>query len=252
VSPPGDSPWARASHSLHEIREGERVVPATEPLGTPPGVYGERLVATRAGLLRRWDPYRSKLASALVKGYRGPLPRSGERWLYLGAATGTTASHLADLVGREGAVYAVELSLRPFARLLRLAERYPNLFPILSDARRPEDYVAWVPPVDGIYSDVAQPDQAEIARRNAELYLRDARPILMALKLSSIGRDREPAALIDRALLQLRPYRPLSPPIALEPFHRLHRFLAATQGPSGSDRAPRLMRSRRGRVARVQ
>jgi fibrillarin-like rRNA methylase len=249
VSAVDSSEWTRASTRLHGIREGDRVVPATEGLGDPPSVYGERLVATRAGWWRRWDPYRSKLAAALIKGYRGPLPQPGDRWLYLGAATGTTASHVADLVGPTGAVYAVEISLRPFARLLRLAERYPNLFPVLGDARRPDDYAAWVPPVDGVYSDVAQPDQAEIARRNGELFLRDGRPLLLVLKLSSLGRDRTPEVLVEHALSQLRPFRPLSAPMALEPYHRLHRFVAAKAASVGPERLNRPIPRRPGRAA---
>ena len=225
--------WGHLSARLHEIREGDRSVPATEALGDPPEVYGERLVSTRSGWWRRWDPYRSKLSSALLKGFRGPVPRPGERWLYLGAATGTTASHLADLVGPQGAVYALEMSLRPFARLLRLAERYPNLFPILGDARRPEEYAAWIPPVDGVYSDIAQADQVGIAHRNGELFLRNGRPMLVVLKLSSLGRDRLPEASVERALAELRPLRPLSPALALDPFHRQHRFIAVG-GAAGS------------------
>ncbi|MGC2289781.1 MAG: fibrillarin-like rRNA/tRNA 2'-O-methyltransferase [Thermoplasmata archaeon] len=250
MSGPGGPGWARSSRRLHALREGDRVVPATEALGTPPEVYGERLVPVRSGWWRRWDPYRSKLSSALLKGFRGPLPQPGERWLYLGAATGTTASHLADLVGPDGAVYAVEMSLRPFARLLRLAERYPNLFPLLGDARRPDDYAGWVPPVDGMYSDIAQADQVGIARRNAELFLRDGQPLLLVLKLSSLGRDRNPDALVDRALGELRPFRAMSPPLTLEPFHRQHRFFVAraplpTAGTRGSQTV------RRGKNARA-
>lgn len=242
--------WTHASRRLHEIREGDRFVPATEALGTPPAVYGERVVSVRSGWWRRWDPYRSKLSAALVKGYRGPLPQTGERWLYLGAATGTTASHLADLVGPDGAVYAVEMSLRPFARLLRLAERYPNLFPVLGDAREPDGYAGWVPPVDGVYSDVAQPDQVDIARRNAELFLNEGRPLLLVLKLSSLGRGVTPEALTARALADLPPFRPVSPTFALEPFHRQHRFVAARIPSRLGAREPSLLatQARRGRA----
>jgi fibrillarin-like pre-rRNA processing protein len=244
----------RSSRRLHEIQEGDRIVPATEALGSPPDVYGERLVSVRSGWWRRWDPYRSKLSAALVRGFQGPLPQLGERWLYLGAATGTTASHVADLVGPEGAVYAVEMSLRPFARLLRLAERYPNLFPILGDARRPDDYAGWVPPVDGVYSDVAQPDQVGIARGNAELFLRDGKALLLVLKLSSLGRGRPPDAWVERALAELRPFRPVSPPLPLEPFHRQHRFLSvrAPAKSSGSDRPRVPSPSTFGRVGRAR
>jgi fibrillarin-like pre-rRNA processing protein len=250
MSSPGPPSWTRSSRRLHEIREGDRLVPATEGLGSPPEVYGERLVAVRSGWWRRWDPYRSKLSSALVKGFRGPLPQPGERWLYLGAATGTTASHIADLVGPDGAVYAVEMSLRPFARLLRLAERYPNLFPILGDARRPDDYAGWVPPVDGVYSDIAQADQVGIARRNAELFLRDGKPLLLVLKLASLGRGQTPEEQVARSLAELRPFRQVTPAIPLEPFHRQHRFLVGRASVSGPVRPVGARPVRRGRAAR--
>jgi len=180
------------------------------------------------------------------------VPQPGERWLYLGAATGTTASHIADLVGPQGAVYAVEMSLRPFTRLLRLGERYPNLFPVLGDARRPDEYSGWIPPVDGVYSDIAQADQVGIARRNSELYLKEGRPMLIALKLSSLGRDRLPEAAVERALAELRPLRSLAPPLALEPFHRQHRFLAVggSKVAAAAGRAHAVRPERRVRVAR--
>ncbi len=251
TSEPGAG-WDRRSPRLHVLREGDRTVPATEALGTPPAVYGERVVARDGGWWRRWDPYRSKLAAALVRGYRGPVPRPSERWLYLGAATGTTASHLADLVGPEGSVYAVEFSLRPFVRLLRLAERYPNLFPLLADARRPESYAGLVPQVDGVYADVAQPDQAGIARDNAALFLETGGTLLLVLKLSSIRRDLSPAELESRAMDELRPLRPLSTPVALEPFHRQHRFLAARLTAPEEPRPSAPTRRWRGRAARAR
>lgn len=211
---------------VRELVEGARRVPATLALGEPPAVYGERLVAVAEGTLRRWDPFRSKLAAALVQGYRGPIPAPGERWLYLGAATGTTASHVADLVGRDGALYALERSPRPFARLLALAQRYPNLLPILADARDPDAYAYLVPSVAGVYVDIAQPDQVEIARRNAEWFLAPGGPLLLALKASSIARGRSADELAAAALQALAPLVPLAPPVPLEPFHRQHRFLA--------------------------
>ena len=115
---------------LRRRRAGERVELWTETVGRLPPVYGERWRTFGPASYRAFEPGRSKLAAALTRGWSGPLPAPGERWLYLGAATGTTASHVADLVGPAGRVYAVERSLRPFARLLRLAERWPNLLPI--------------------------------------------------------------------------------------------------------------------------
>lgn len=250
MTPNAGPVWESLSPRLHALREGDRYVPATEALGDPPGVYGERLVARPGGWWRRWDPYRSKLSAALLRGYDAPLPRPGERWLYLGAATGTTASHIADLVGPEGVVYAVEVSLRPFTRLLRLAERYPNLYPVLADGRHPEGYAGLVPPVDGVYSDVAQADQAAIARDNASLFLREAGMVVLVLKLSSIRRDRTPSELEARAMSELSPFRPLSAPVALEPFHRQHRLLALRAPTSRGPIPGRVSSPRRGPAGR--
>lgn len=199
----------------------------TEALGDPPSVYGERVYPFGDRTLRRWEAGRSKLGAAIVKGWVEPLPKVGERWLYLGASTGTTASHVADLVGPSGAVFAVEKSLRPFARLLSLAERYPNLAPLLGDARRSEAYLAEVPPVDGLYLDVAQPDQAQIAWTNARRFLRSDGALLLVLKTSSMGRDLGPRGHLDRTLELLSEGFELARPVGLDPFHRRHFLIGA-------------------------
>lgn len=197
----------------------------TPGLGDPPSVYGERVVYRESAALRRWDPGRSKWAAALVRGYDGPTPRPGERWLYLGAATGTTASHVADLVGRDGAVFAVEKSLRPFARLLALAERYPNLYPILGDARAPREYLDRVPPVDGVYADVAQPDQVRLFLENLRWFLRATGTGVLALKTASLGRSQTPAEHLARTRAELEGAGPVGHSIDLAPYHRRHYLL---------------------------
>lgn len=196
----------------------------TEALGRPPQVHRERILPRGDRLFRRWDPGRSKLGAALSKGWSEPIPATGERWLYLGASTGTTASHVADLVGPEGSVYAVERSLRPFVRLLELARTYPNLLPVLGDARRPETLAGSVPPVDGVYVDVAQPDQVPIAMANARLFLRTSGAFLLALKTASMGREREPRQHLAAALELLSGFE-LEAPLDLAPFHRRHYFV---------------------------
>ncbi|MCI4360705.1 MAG: fibrillarin-like rRNA/tRNA 2'-O-methyltransferase [Thermoplasmata archaeon] len=196
-------------------------------LGDTP-VYGERWLDTEDGTFRRWEAGRSKLAAALVRGYDGRLPRPGDRWLYLGAASGTTVSHVADLVGEKGRVYAVERSLRPFARLLALADRYPNVLPIFADARRPEGYLGDVRTVDGLYADIAQPDQVDILLANARRCLAPDGTVLLALKTSSMGREKDPRQHTDDALQQLSATIEMDRPIGLEPFHKRHFLLAGT------------------------
>merc|ERR1719345_344929 len=61
---------------------------------------------------RVWNPFRSKLGAAIVGGSENIYMKPGSKVLYLGAASGTTVSHVSDLVGPEGNVYAVEFSKR--------------------------------------------------------------------------------------------------------------------------------------------
>jgi fibrillarin-like pre-rRNA processing protein len=195
----------------------------TETSGALPPVYGERWADVGGRTYRLFDPSRSKLAAALAHDWGGGIPRVGERWLYLGAASGTTASHVADLVGPSGRVYAVEKSLRPFARLYALSERWPNLLPILADARGPADFADLVPAVDGVYADIAQPDQLEIMSANAALFLREeGGRMLIALKTASMGRERAPAAHLARAEELLDATFDLATSVKLDPFHRAH------------------------------
>ncbi len=209
----------------------------TEACGEPPPVYGERWAYTGGRAVRAIDPHRSKLGAALLRGWRGRLPRVGERWLYLGAASGTTASHVADLLGPHGHLYAVERSAGPFARLLSLADRWPPLLPILGDARRPRELLAWIPPVDGLYVDVAQPDQAEIVAEAAAWFLADGGALLFALKASSVARGPSPEDHLRATVDSLAASFQLDRPIDLAPFHRVHYFLSGEYRPSFDRRA---------------
>jgi fibrillarin-like pre-rRNA processing protein len=232
----------RVARSLRPVRESPRLVRRegpertdlwTETVGVPPAVYGERWIESDGRDYRRFEPGRSKLAAAIARGWTGDLPRPGERWLYLGAASGTTASHVADLVGPAGRVYAVEKSVRPFARLYALSGRWPNLLPILADAREPRTYSDLVPNVDGLYADIAQPDQLSIVRRNAELFLAGAgSPLLIALKTASMGRDRAPAGHLAHGEAELESVVDLEPSVKLDPFHRAHYLLGGRSRPA--------------------
>jgi fibrillarin-like pre-rRNA processing protein len=217
------------SERLWQRREDRRLSWFTTAVEDPPQpVYGERLLPHDAGVVRQWDPNRSKLAAALVNGFQGPVPRRDDHWLYLGAATGTTASHVADLVGPAGSVVAVERSLRPFAQLLRVAERFPNLLPIFGDARQPATYDADVAMVDGLYVDVAQPDQVEIVLANARRRLVRSGRLLLALKTASLGRSKGPREHLRDVEDRLASAFELEESVALEPFHRRHFLVAGT------------------------
>lgn len=163
-------------------------------------VYGERFIDG----LRIWDPYRSKLAALLQKS-RSPLPivlSLDSVVLYLGASTGTTVSHVGDIV-RDGLVYAVEISPRSMRQLLQLAESRQNIIPILGDAARPESYSSLVEPVDLIYQDVAQRNQAEIATLNSTMYLKKGGTLVLMIKTRSIDSSASPAEIRSSELERL-------------------------------------------------
>lgn len=67
-------------------------------------VYGEKRISVEGENgekveYRVWNPFRSKLAAAILGGVDQIHMRPGSKVLYLGAASGTTVSHVADLVG---------------------------------------------------------------------------------------------------------------------------------------------------------
>jgi fibrillarin-like pre-rRNA processing protein len=154
-------------------------------------VYGE----PTADGWRRWDPRRSKLGAMLEVGMDTGL-RGGETVLYLGAAAGTTASHVADFAGP---TYAVEFAARPARELLDAAEPRGNLFPLLKDARKPETYASVVEPVDVVVQDVATRGQAKVALANRRFLREDGR-LLLAVKARSEDVARDPDDVYDEVL----------------------------------------------------
>lgn len=154
------------------------------------GVYGERMVRG----FRVWDPRRSKLAALFHLG-KGPDLEEADRVLYLGAANGTTVSHVADY---SGVVYAVEHAPRPLQDLLVVAGQRKNIIPILADAGKPYLYLPMVELVDLIYQDVASPLQVEILIRNL-LFLEPEGNLVLMLKPKSIDVTRSPCDVAGEA-----------------------------------------------------
>jgi rRNA 2'-O-methyltransferase fibrillarin len=107
--------------------------------------------------------------------------------LYLGAASGSTVSHVADIVGPEGVVYAVEFSHRPGRDLIGMAKKRTNVIPIVDDARHPQKYRMLLQMVDVIFADVAQPDQARIIALNAHHFLKQGGAIVISDRASGPG-----------------------------------------------------------------
>ncbi len=185
--------------------------------------YGERIFEYDGERYREWTPWRSKLSAMLVKGCEIDL-QGKEKVLYLGAATGTTLSHLADIVD-EGILYAVEYSAKPFKKLLDLAESRENIIPIFGDASKPWEYSGIVERVDLIYQDISQRNQVEILKLNSEFFLKNGGKILMMVKAKSIDSTAEAEKVFKAVLEEISKDFKVLQSDRLEPFHKEHIFV---------------------------
>jgi fibrillarin-like pre-rRNA processing protein len=188
-------------------------------------VYGERMANVSGDEYRFWDPFRSKLSAAILNGLKDMPIKPGMRVLYLGAASGTTASHVSDIVGKNGKVYCVEFASRSMRDLISVCEKRRNMLPILADARKPEEYEKDVGEVDCLYQDVAQPDQEKILSYNARM-LKAKGPALFAIKSQSIDVTAKPKDTYEAILAFLVREFEISERINLMPFDKDHLFVS--------------------------
>ncbi len=185
---------------IYEIVKDKKQL-ATRNIDCGKVVYGEKLISFEGVEYRIWDPHRSKLGAMILKKFNIPI-KEDFKILYLGAASGTTVSHVSDIVSG-GAVYAVEFAPRSMRDLIGLASRRRNLYPILADARKTDRYAHLVEPVDLIFQDVAQPNQVEIATRNAARFLKRAGYVLLSIKSRSIDTVVNPKKIFANELRKL-------------------------------------------------
>jgi len=200
-------------------------------------VYGEKKVSVDGDEgtkteYRVWNPFRSKLAAAILGGVEKIHMVPGSKVLYLGAASGTTVSHVSDIVGPEGLVYAVEFSHRSGRDLLNVAKQRTNIIPIIEDARHPHKYRMLVGMVDTIFADVAQPDQARIVAINAHHFLKNNGNFVISIKANCIDSTAAPAAVFAAEVKKLQSEK-LKPQeqLTLEPYERDHAVVVGTYRP---------------------
>jgi len=190
-------------------------------LNSSPGyrVYDEKLIYKDGREYRLWDPYRSKLSAAIIKGLEEFPFRENSNVLYLGASSGTTASHIADICPR-GLIYCVEFSKRMMRELLPVVMKKRNMIPILANAARPGEYIHRVASIDIIYQDVAQSNQAEILIRNSEKF--SPRSAMLVIKSRSINAVKSPKKVFKREIEKLKGRFDILQTIDLRPYDKDH------------------------------
>jgi len=219
------------------IAKGKEDVLVT--LSSVPGeaVYGEKRISVTEGEEKReyrvWNPFRSKVAAAILGGVNNIYMGPGMKVLYLGAASGTTVSHISDIVGPTGIVFAVEFSPRSGRDLINVAKKRTNIIPIVEDARHPQKYRMLVGIVDTVFADVAQPDQARIIALNAHHFLKNGGHFVISIKANCIDSTAEPEVVFAKEVNKLKQeqFKP-EEQITLEPYERDHAVVVGIYRPT--------------------
>ena len=196
---------------------------ATKSLAPGFSVYGEKTLKEKGVEYRFWDPRRSKLGAAIAKGLEEMPIKPGSKVLYLGAANGTTSSHVSDIIGLKGVIYCVEFSPRSMRDLIRVCEKRENMIPLLKDARFPKEY-AEVGFVDVVFEDVADREQARILNENS-VFLKKGGFAMIAVKARCVSSVEEPRKVYAQVKKEVEEKYEIMEEFELDPFEKDHLFL---------------------------
>ncbi|KAL9663644.1 hypothetical protein QQ045_019035 [Rhodiola kirilowii] len=209
------------------VAKGKEDALVTKNMVPGEAVYNEKRISVQnedgtKTEYRVWNPFRSKLAAAILGGV-------DNIWIvsflvhYVFSASGTTVSHVSEVVGPTGVVYAVEFSHRSGRDLVNMAKKRTNVIPIIEDARHPAKYRMLVGMVDVIFSDVAQPDQARILALNASYFLKNGGHFVISIKANCIDSTVPAEAVFTQEVNKLKAdqFKPAEQ-VTLEPFERDH------------------------------
>ncbi|MBW2983557.1 fibrillarin-like rRNA/tRNA 2'-O-methyltransferase [Candidatus Woesearchaeota archaeon] len=208
---------------VYETKMGKRrSILLTKNLTPGKTVYDEKTFKDEGVEYREWNPQKSKLAASILKGTPNTGIRVGDVILYLGSSTGTTVSHVSDIVGREGFIFALDLAPRVMRELVFVCEARKNIAPVLADANNPMSYADKVCQADVLYQDVAQKNQVDIFLKNIDLFLKKGGYALLAVKARSIDVTKKPKQIFRQVKEQLEEEVTIIDYRELEPYQKDH------------------------------
>jgi len=190
-------------------------------------VYDEKLVYDRNKEFREWNPRKSKLGSYIMqKGVNDIFIRPTSKILYLGIASGTSASHISDIVRNDGMIYGIDPAFRVMIDLMFVSKERKNIAPIMEDAAHPENYKKLIPKeVDFVFQDVAQRNQAEIFIKNVDMYLKKGGFGMIAIKARSIDVSKRPKDVFKNVRKILEEKYTIVDSKNLEPYEKDHMMI---------------------------
>lgn len=171
---------------------------------------------------RSWDPKRSKLGAAVMKGASQIGIRKGSVVLYLGAAHGYTPSFVSDIISSDGMCFCLDFAPRVVKDLVRVCTERTNLIPLLADASNPKSYLDRVCQVDVVFQDIAQRQQTKIFLDNCRLFLKPEGYGLLALKARSVDVSKKPDAIFKQVAQELGEELIVVDQRRLDPFEKDH------------------------------
>jgi fibrillarin-like pre-rRNA processing protein len=203
------------------FQQGDRIFTENPSYCKGMQVYNEILVKYKEKELRSWNPYRSKLSAAILNGFKFEI-KHDSKVLYLGAATGTTVSHISDII-KDGVIYSVENSPTAVKLLLKLSEKRKNVIPILADANHTDKYSLIVPYVDLVYQDISQRNQPEIFIENVNRFLKEEGTGIIMVKARSIDVSLKPEKVYEMVCSKLKENKlKIVNKIDLKPYEKDH------------------------------
>ncbi len=186
-------------------------------------VYGEKLLRINGITYREWVAKRSKLSAAIMNGLKEIPIKKDSKVLYLGAASGTTISHVSD-IAEKGEIYGVEFSPIVGVQLMALSRERKNIVPIISDASLPQKYESIVPVIDIVFQDIAQRHQVDILKKNCKYFLKKNGIAMIAVKARSIDVSKKPRDIFRRVRKELEKDFEILQELRLEPYEKDHSF----------------------------
>ncbi len=197
----------------------------TQNLTPKQSFFQEKLIKKGNKEYREWDPRRSKLAAAILKGCKNIFIRKGDVILYLGASHGYTPSFVSDLIGENGSIFALDLAPRTTRDLVFLCEKRKNIIPIMADANQLDLFTDKVTQVDIVYQDIAQRNQPEIFLKNINRFLKPNGYGLLAVKAKSIDIKKKPKVIFNEIRQFLEQHSTVIDFKTLEPYQKDHAFI---------------------------
>ncbi|MEM5874563.1 MAG: fibrillarin-like rRNA/tRNA 2'-O-methyltransferase [Candidatus Aenigmatarchaeota archaeon] len=186
----------------------------------------EKIVVKNRIEYRIWDPYTSKPAAAIKNGLKVFPVKRGMKILYLGFASGKTATYFSDIIGGNGIIYGIEISADVLKESLNACEERKNMIPILADARKIDEYKHLIfDKVDLIYEDIADPDMIRILKINAKEFLKKDSFAMIAIKSQCINSVEKPKVVYEKCLKELSQEFEIIDKRELDPYEIAHLFV---------------------------